>query len=93
MMRFVGLVVLILGFAVMAAGLAFAFQSFVGIYHDVTNDPLAQSAASGEPERDAARQMLTWAVVGLIGAIIAGVGAAISMVAKRRHKRAQRLTA
>ena len=93
MMRILGVAILLLGFAVMAIGLAFAFQSFVGIYQGVTADPLGQSATVDEPEREAAQRMLMWAGVGLAGAVIAGVGAVISMIARHRRARAKRMSA
>ena len=93
MMRLVGAVILFIGFAVMAVGLAFAFQSFIGIYQGITADPLAQSAGTDEPEREAASEMLRWAMVGIGGAVIAGIGAFISMMARKRRKRAQRFAA
>ena len=93
MMRIIGGLVLLIGFAVMAVGLAFAFQSFIGIYQGVTADPLAEAAGSDEPEREAAGQMLRWALVGLAGAVIAGTGALLSMIAKKHRKRAERFTA
>ncbi|MEQ8845043.1 MAG: hypothetical protein RIB58_09335 [Phycisphaerales bacterium] len=91
MMRAIGLVLLLLGLAVMIAGLALAFYSFVGIYQSVASDPLAETAGSAEPEREAARQMLVWAGVGFAGAVLAAIGATMSLFAKRKRRRAQRL--
>lgn len=82
MKRGVGCLFLIVGVAVMLVGLGLAFQSFAGIYYDLSSDPLAEQATAAEPEKEAGRTMLTWALVGMAGAPIAAIGAFLTMKAR-----------
>ncbi|UYV13829.1 MAG: hypothetical protein NCW75_05965 [Phycisphaera sp.] len=82
MKRNLGRLLLLIGLVVMLIGLGMAFKTFAGIYYDATSDPLGEHATSAEPEKDAAKAMLKWAIVGIAGAPIAAVGAFLAMKAR-----------
>lgn len=90
MKRGVGCLFLIVGLAIMLVGLGMAFKTFAGIYYDLSSDPLAEQATSAEPEREASRAMLTWALIGIVGAPIAATGALLTMKARMDRMRARR---
>lgn len=91
MKRNLGRLLLLIGLTIMLIGLGFAFKTFAGIYYDLNNDPFAEQATSAEPEKDAAKAMLKWAVVGIAGAPIAAIGAFLTLKARIDRMKARQL--
>jgi|GEM_PF-4701957 len=89
MKRGMGCLFLTIGVAIMLVGLGLAFKAFAGIYYDLSSDPLAEQATAAEPEKEAGKVMLTWALVGMAGAPIAAIGALLTMKARIDRMRAR----
>ena len=89
MKRGVGCLFLIVGVAIMLVGLGLAFKTFAGIYYDLNNDPFAEQATAAEPEKEAGKAMLKWALVGMAGAPLAAIGAFLTMKARIDRMRAR----
>ncbi|MFI4916930.1 MAG: hypothetical protein ACIAS6_10550 [Phycisphaerales bacterium JB060] len=89
MKRGIGGLLLLIGLGLMITGIAMALQTMVGIYYDMNSDPLAERATTAEPEQEAARAMLRWAVVGFAGVPLAAVGAFLAMKSRVGRMRAR----
>ncbi|MEQ8316121.1 MAG: hypothetical protein RIE77_09620 [Phycisphaerales bacterium] len=93
MMRLVGWIFLLIGLGLMITGLGMALQGYVHIIHEAVSNPLAEGAASDEPEKAQAGAMLRWAIVGLAGVPFAAVGALLTLKSRLNRMRAKRLAA
>lgn len=93
MTRFIGWILLLVGLGLMITGLAMALQGYVHIIHEAVSNPLAEGAASDEPEKAQAGTMLRWAIVGLAGVPFAAVGFMLTLKSRLRRMKARRLAA
>lgn len=91
MKRTIGLLFLLVGLALMITGLAMALQGYVHIIHQALENPLADGAATDEPEQVEAGKMLVWAIVGFAGAPLALIGFVLTLSARAKRTKARRL--
>ncbi len=69
-----GIVLVLLGAAVMLYGLGTALSELIGLYQGALTDPLAQA---GNTEQDTSRRMIRAAVTGALGIPLFVVGAVL----------------
>jgi hypothetical protein len=90
MKRGIGGLLLLIGLALMITGLAMALQGYVHIIYQALDNPLADGAATDEPEKIEAGKMLVWAIVGFAGAPLALVGFMLTLSDRVKRMKARR---
>lgn len=90
MKRTIGWLFLLVGLALMITGLAMALQGYVHLIYQAIDNPLADGAATDEPEKVEAGKMLVWAIVGFAGAPLALIGFMLTLSARINRMKARR---